>query len=235
MKRFPRNISRPTLITAATLCALLSPFASADARDRGANRHTTYGKVIHVEPIYRKVVVRTPIEQCWTEDARYVVEEGYTNYQEHDYQHDYRNAGKKHHSRRSGDTVAGTIIGGVIGNQLGRNGSRGARTGATIAGAIIGSVVANEFAGGRNHYGETHRRHRHHGHHYDNHAPSTETVYGVRPVQHCKTIIKKSVRKKIDGYHVTYLHRGHRLQTRTRKKPGSRIALNTLRSPAVWR
>jgi len=237
MKRITQKISRPTLIAAATVCALLSPFASAEARDRGTERYTTYGKVLRAEPIYREVVVRVPTEHCWIEEERYEVQEGYSNSHHNTYRGSRSRSNGRSHSGSTGDTIAGTVIGGVIGNQLGRNGSRGARAGATIAGAIIGSVIANEVTGGQHNSGNSHRRHRsynNNSHHYNNgrHTPSRDTTYNSRPVERCETVIKKSVKKKIGGYNVTYLHRGRRFTTRTRKNPGSRIALTAQISPA---
>lgn len=237
MKLIVRHLNRPILIAAATACALLAPVAHAEARDRSASRYTTYGKVIHVEPIYRKVIVRTPTEQCRIKDERYVVQEGYSNYREgysHYQENSNRNSRNHRHSNRSGNTVAGGIIGGVIGNQLARNSSSGARAGATIAGAIIGSVIADDVHGGQRHYRKPRPYNRRYSNNHTYHEPYRGTTYGTRPVKHCQTIIKTSVDKRLDGYHVTYLHRGRRLSTRTRKKPGARIPLNATLSPARW-
>lgn len=227
MKRIMKKINRPTLIAAATACSLLLPLANAEARDYGADRFTTYGKVIRAEPIYRDVVVRVPVEQCYVKEERYVVQEGYSNRPHNG----YRNSHNKRHSGSSGKALAGTVIGGVIGNQLGRNSSSGARVGATVAGAIIGSVIANEVRGGGYNSRNTQQRHRRFNNHSSNHYQSRKRVYGVRPVEHCETIIKTSREQRIDGYNVTYIHRGRRLKTRTRNDPGQRIALRAKISP----
>ncbi len=227
MKRIISKISRPALLATTTACALLLPLAQADAQDYGSDRYTTYGKVIRAEPIYREVVIRKPVQQCWTDEERYVIQEG----QYHSNHYSNRSSRNTQHSRRSGDTLAGTVIGGVIGNQLGRNGSRSARAGATVAGAIIGSVIANEVTGGYRHSNKSYKRHRRHNRHHSHHRPSREIRYGVRPVERCETITKTHVEHRVEGYKVTYIHRGRKLTTRTRKDPGSRIKLTARVSP----
>ncbi len=214
-----RNILPRTLIATASAVAMLLPLTNANAADtrEGRERFIIYADVIRAEPIYREVVIREPTQQCWTEEERYMIQEGQA----------YRGNSKPKRgqgSHRTGDALVGGVIGGVIGNQLGRNGSRSARAGATVAGAVIGTVLANEAI---SHGGESKRRHRRHRHsnHGSTHTPATETVYGVRPVERCETVMNNRVEQRIEGYKVTYIHRGRRLQTRTRKDPGRQIKL----------
>ena len=219
-----KNVSLK-LISAACALAVFLPTAGAQAADRKTNRDrfTVYAKVIQAEPIYRQVVLKEPVQQCWTEQQRYVVNEG------HSYRPNYRGRGHKYNSRTNGNAIVGGVIGGVIGNQIGRNANSGARAGATIAGAIIGSAIANDVNGNRGH-----RRDRHYNNdrHYNDHSYQQSPTYGVRPVKRCKTVVNNRYEQRIDGYNVTYIHRGRRFQTRTRKDPGARIQLNVNVQPA---
>lgn len=222
-KRVPLKI-----IAAASALAVLLPFASVQAGEkyRHSGHYSGYAKVIHAEPIYRRVSVRKPIQQCWTEQERYVIHEG-NSYGRPHYQH---NSGYR--SKGSDGAVVGGVIGGVIGNEIGRNGSRGTRIGATIAGAIIGSAIGNDLGG--NHKHNRHGRYKNHSygnhsykrHSYGNHSYSQKPTYGVRPVKRCKTVYTNHYERHIEGYKVTYVHRGQRFKTRTRKHPGSRIHVN---------
>jgi len=220
MNHFMSKKLRPKLLAVLAASAVMLPVANATAGDRHASRNkfTVYADVIRAEPIYREVAIREPREECWTEEERYVIQEGSSGH--------HRNHGSRH---RSGDAVVGGVIGGVIGNQLGRHGSSSARAGATVAGAIIGSVIANE-AGASN----SHRRNRRHNNHH-RHSGRTETVYGVRPVKRCKTVVNNRYEQRIEGYNVTYEHRGRRFQTRTRRDPGPTIELRINVEPVVSR
>jgi len=215
--------NRKKFLTLIATASLLLPLASVQAADRHASRNkfTVYADVISAEPIYREVAVREPREECWTEEERYVVREGQTT------NHSNTRSRSRHNG---GDALVGGVIGGVIGNQLGRNGSRGERAGATVAGAIIGSVIANE-AGGN----ESHRRHRRHNNTQRHSQQRQETVYAVRPVSRCRTVINNRYEQRIEGYNVTYEHRGRRFQTRTRKDPGPSIELQVHVEPARTR
>lgn len=217
------------LIAASSTTAMLLPMSDALAQGKhsGSDRFTVYADVIRAEPIYREVVTRHPTQQCWTEEERYIIREGYSN---HGYNNNRGNRGSNRRSSGSGDTLVGTVIGGVIGNQLGRNSSDGARVGATVAGAIIGSVLANEAHASNTRGNGSHRRNRHDSHrrnnrHSPNHNSPSHTQYGVRPVERCETVVHNRVEQRIDGYNVTYVHRGRRFHTKTRKDPGSQIAI----------
>ena len=213
-------------VAAASALAVLLPFASAQSADRYSkrDRFTVYAKVIRAEPIYRRVTVREPVKHCWTEQEKYVIHEGKHHRRPHHQSHQGYDA---HYDSYGNDgTIVGGVVGGVIGNQLGRGGKRGNRIGLTIAGAIIGSAIANDF-GGKKHHGR-------HGSYYE-HSYGYEPQYGVRPVQRCKTVVNNRYEKRIDGYDVTYIHRGKRFKTRTRKDPGPRIKLNIHARPARYR
>ena len=210
------------VIAATAAIAVLMPLASAQAAERhsGRDRFNVYAKVISAVPIYRRVELREPIEKCWTEHERYVINEG------HSYGHSHRRHKRHYNSNRTDNTIVGGVIGGVIGNQIGRNTKGGARIGATIAGAIIGSAIGNEVSG--NH---SHRRHGR----YNSHSNYYSPTYGVRPVQRCKTVVHNRYEQRIEGYNVTYIHRGRRFKTRTRRDPGARIKLNVHTRPARGR
>jgi len=198
--------------------------ANAHATDRYKtnNRFTVYADVISAEPLYREVVVKEPREECWTEEQRHMIKEGSSGR--------HNNHSGRH--RSGADALVGGVIGGVIGNQLGRNGSSRERAGATVAGAIIGSVIGNESRGSNSH--RRHRRHRNNTrHNYSNH--NSAPVYEVRPVNKCRTVIENRYEQRIDGYNVTYEHRGRRFQTRTRKDPGRQIELRVLVEPVTVR
>lgn len=191
-----------------TLLALsFAPINAANANG-SSHRFTVNAKVLSVQPVYRQVLHSEPQKQCWTEQERYVVRQGSSN----------RHNGSTH-SYRQAEPIVGGVIGGVIGNQLGRHGSSGVRAGATVAGAIIGSVIANEVSADPTNPGN--RRHRHQSHSSHGH----ETVYGTRPVQRCNTVVNERYVQQIDGYQVTYEHRGRQFTTRTRRDPGPTIQL----------
>lgn len=189
------------------LALSLTPIHTTTAAG-SSHRFTVNAKVLSVQPIYRQVLHSEPQKHCWTEQERYVIRQGTTNR--------HHNSS---HSHRQADPLVGGVIGGVIGNQLGRHGSSGVRAGATVAGAIIGSVIANEVNAGHSY--DANRRHRHQTHGSRGH----ETVYGTRPVQRCNTVVNERYVQQIDGYDVTYEHRGRQFKTRTRRDPGPTIKL----------
>lgn len=204
--------------TAATLLPLNNAFAETRHGKRG-DRFVVYADVIRAVPIYKEVITRHPTQQCWTEQQQYRVNEGYS------YHGNHRRKDRSNRRRNgNGDALVGGVIGGVIGNQIGRNGSNGARAGATIAGAIIGSVIAHEATGGQRHSSDSNNQHRrfnssHSSRHHSN------PQYSTRAVQRCETVVHNRVEQRIDGYNVTYKHRGRTFQTKTRKNPGSQIAI----------
>ena len=124
-------MSRFTILTAATLgAALLSgPVLGAGYDSGGATGYTDYAEVVHFEPIYRKVQVSTPREECW------------------DQQVTRRHAGSyQSHGQSYTSTILGGIVGGVIGHQFGKGTGN---TLMTAAGALLGGSVGNDA--GRQH------------------------------------------------------------------------------------
>jgi uncharacterized protein YcfJ len=110
----------------ASAAALAAPPPWSNSRhDRDAYDGYDYARVVHVEPIVRRVKVETPRRECWDE-TRYV-------------------ESRPHISDPAvgGRTLLGGIIGGVIGHQFGSGSGRDA---ATIAGAVIGSSVGYDSA-----------------------------------------------------------------------------------------
>lgn len=82
-------------------------------------------RVVHVEPVYETVIVRTPVRRCHRE----IVE-------------------RRVRTRPdvAGPTLAGAIVGAAIGRQFGDGRGRDALT---VLGAVAGSAVANDRASRR--------------------------------------------------------------------------------------
>lgn len=97
------------------------------------------------------------------------------------------------------NTLVGAIVGGVVGHQFGSGRGNDA---ATVAGTLIGAAIANDAAQRRYGY---------------------ETVEHARPVERCKTKIKKIREERIDGYHVVYRFNGQKYATRMPYDPGREI------------
>ena len=116
-----------TLLALATTTALaLSTAVMADRenhhRHKGQyEKHATYARVVHVEPIYKTVRVSYPEKQCWQQEIRKPVKHRVTHV-----------APEK--------LILGGIIGGVIGHELGRNHNQEL---ATVTGAVIGTAIAH--------------------------------------------------------------------------------------------
>ncbi len=103
---------------------LLSAFIAAPALAQdapppppGANTHFGWADVLRVDPIYQRVRVEHPQQQCYDQP---VVRE------------DTRS--------RTAGTVIGAIVGGVLGNTVGKGDGRKA---ATVAGAVAGGAIGN--------------------------------------------------------------------------------------------
>ena len=111
------------LAVASTAFAAPPPWSNS--RHNRDDRGYDYARVVHVEPIVRRVRVETPRRECWDE-TRHV-------------------ESRPHLSEPGvgGRTLLGGIIGGVIGHQFGSGRGRDA---ATIAGAVIGSGVGYDSA-----------------------------------------------------------------------------------------
>jgi uncharacterized protein YcfJ len=93
--------------------------------NHGYNQKHVKARVVDVDPIYHRVKVRTPHQECWDEPRR------------------YRNS----HSQTS--TIAGAIIGGVIGNQFG---SGSGNTAMTVAGTLLGGSIGRDIRDNDRHY-----------------------------------------------------------------------------------
>lgn len=111
--------------------------------------------------------------------------------------------------RIAGTTLAGGVIGAAVGRQLGDGSGRDALT---VLGALAGSAVANERARRR----------------------STGALVAV-PVERCATTVDRVSERRVDGYWVTYRHRGRLHRIRTSEHPGDRIRLQVTARPAGYR
>ncbi|HEY8540660.1 MAG TPA: glycine zipper 2TM domain-containing protein [Steroidobacteraceae bacterium] len=123
-------------LTVAVSALAAPPPWSHSRHNRGQYEAYEYARVVHVEPIVRRVRIETPRRECWDE-TRYV-------------------ASRPHISdpEVGGRVLLGGIIGGVIGHQFGSGSGRDA---ATIAGAVIGSHVGYDAA--RRHAASTAEEH----------------------------------------------------------------------------
>lgn len=118
-----------TLIVAAMMGALATAPAMADGgkhykRDKN-DRYGDYGRVEHVEPVYRIVKVPVSHEECGYEEVTR-------------YQHTRHEA-----SRSYTPMILGGILGGVVGNRFGKGGGKDALT---IAGTVLGASVGNDVS-----------------------------------------------------------------------------------------
>lgn len=121
-----------TLIHSVCLTVLTAAFAPAAFADHprhggshpGHPQRGEYARVIHVEPIIRRVEVRAPARECWEEEVSYAVP-----------------AGQRRDA--AGSMIVGGIIGGVIGHQFGAGHGNDA---ATLVGTLIGASLAHDAA-----------------------------------------------------------------------------------------
>ena len=111
------------------LTIVIGPTTMAGDKEKH-NKHQSkakfvdYARVVEVEPIYRKVRITIPEEECWQEKTH---------------------RPKKYRSQHNttANIVVGGIVGGVIGHQLGHGRSRDI---ATVAGNVIGASIGHELA-----------------------------------------------------------------------------------------
>ena len=114
---------------AASTAAMASPPSwSRSARPVSYDDGYEYARVVHVEPIVRRVHVESPRRECWDE-TRYVESPPHIS-----------------DPGVGGRTLLGGIIGGVIGHQIGSGRGRDA---ATVAGSVIGASVGYDAAARR--------------------------------------------------------------------------------------
>ena len=101
-------------------------------------KHVTFAKVVHVEPIYKTIRVSYPEKHCWHEESRKPV---------------------KHRVNHVAPEklILGGVIGGVIGHELGRNHNQEL---ATVTGAVIGTAIAHNASAQYYHSGEYRTEHR---------------------------------------------------------------------------
>ncbi|WP_210397335.1 glycine zipper 2TM domain-containing protein [Motiliproteus sediminis] len=121
------------LVSGMIIAGMMTGTALADHRggkfDRGQG-HTTFAKVVNVEPITKTYTQRIPQESCWQEQVRYEVpvNGGYQS---------------------ATPAILGTIIGAAIGNSLGNSHHKTNRNIKTVAGGLIGASIGNDI--GRRH------------------------------------------------------------------------------------
>ncbi len=214
------------------LIAFISISNLATAADHSLLQHrfTDYGRVLDVEPVFKRVKYQKPQKECWIEQEEHVVTYEGSN-------QSFRQPASNASSHRGGDAIIGGIIGGVIGNQIGRHGGRGARNGATIAGAIIGSALANEASGSVSRSSNStdnfrHRRHRRVERPVIQNTRQPSRTVTTRPVERCRETIQTSYERRIRAYDVTYQYRGQTFTTRMKRDPGDRIELQINVAPA---
>lgn len=173
------------------------------ARD-SRNSSTDYARVIHVEPLTRRVRVSEPHRDCRVETVYdrgnyYRTNDGY-----------YAN-GRGGDVRATNGAIIGGLIGGAIGNQVGRGDGRRI---ATVAGALIGAAVGHESARNRNGDRYSDR--------YDDRNDDRYEDRG-REVERCRVRYQDSYQERIDGYRVTYEYNGREYTTRLPYDPGQRV------------
>jgi uncharacterized protein YcfJ len=172
-----------SLVGLTVLLAAAPAFADHPRHGHRTHGHlpdrVEYARVLHVDPIVRRVEVRTPAHECREERVDYPVH-------------------TRHRRGAAGPMIVGGIIGGVIGHEIGDG-----RDAATLLGTLIGSSLAHDVA----------------------HRPARggyETVYEER----CRVVHRTRVEEYIDGYRVTYRHRGDVRTTRLPYDPGPRVRVS---------
>ena len=203
----------------AVIIGLVTSAAALAGNKHHDNRqvYRDYGKVVHVEPIYRTVTKRVPHRTCH-------VPRGHSNRHNNGHHNGHRNNHyrsdlNQQRSRPRPEAVfIGGVIGGAIGHELTKSINGRSSTGATLAGAAIGAgLVAghqnyNNHGGNRQRISSNHYRHKHrhqkHNKHRQQRCTTTEHVQHVR---------------ELSGYQVTYRYHGRTFQTHTDHHPGAKI------------
>lgn len=118
---------------ALAVFALLLAGTRASADDRGFDTPATpdnvkfaWADVLRIDPIYDRVRVENPREECDEVPVEHV-----------------------DHGNKAAGTVLGAVIGGVLGSTVGKGDGRRA---ATVAGAVAGGAVGNHVAQGDTYY-----------------------------------------------------------------------------------
>ncbi len=168
-------------------------------------------RVVHVEPLSRRIRVLEPRRDCRLE----------TVYDRGGYYRDrnsYRDRGGD--VRTTNNTIIGGLIGGAIGNQIGRGEGRSI---ATVAGALIGAAVGHDTAQrGRD------DRYRY-GDRYDDRYDDDRGR--SREVERCRVRQEERFEERIDGYRVTYVYNGREFTTRMSYDPGPQLRVRVHVSP----
>lgn len=103
------------------------------------------------------------------------------------------------HDSRRRDVVGPMIVGGIIGGALGHQiGAGHGRDAATLLGALIGSSIARDAA-----------------------LRGTSAHYATIHEERCRVVHRAHVEPRVEGYRVSYRHRGEPHGTRTRHDPGT--------------
>jgi uncharacterized protein YcfJ len=178
--------------------------------DRGRSGYD-YARVLHVEPLLRRVRYSEPRRECWYE----------TRYDDRDYRYDNRYSGGGH--RAAGEMIVGGLVGAAVGNQIGSGDGRRA---ATLAGAIIGSALGHDAAARRDSQGGQYYDQ---GRYYDD-----DYRRGERTFERCATHYHDRWDERVDGYRVTYEYLGRRHYARLPFHPGDRVRVRVDVFPAEY-
>ncbi len=127
MRKYKVAARRRLFVMTGILCGCLGLSISASAQRYAEEPHDgaryAWADVLRVDPVYERVQVREPREECDSGDYGY------------ERSADHSTAG----------TVIGALVGGVLGNTVGKGDGRRA---ATVAGAVVGGTVGHS-AGSR--------------------------------------------------------------------------------------
>ncbi len=113
------------------VAAFAQPGAYRPGPPPGDNERLVYADVLRVDPVYDRVQVSQPREECYDEEVRH--------------------SGGRYDNTAAG-TIVGALVGGALGNQVGKGNGRRA---ATVAGAVIGGSVGREVDANNNPRGLT--------------------------------------------------------------------------------
>jgi uncharacterized protein YcfJ len=174
--------------------------------DGGRQSDYDMARVVHVEPLSRRIRVLEPRRECRLET---VYDGGYDRYRYSDRGGDVRT---------TNGTIIGGLIGGAIGNQVGRGDGRRI---ATVAGALIGAAIGHDTAqrGRDDRYGD-----RYDGRYDYDRGRSRE-------VERCRVHQEERFEERIDGYRVTYSYNGREYTTRMSYDPGPQLRVRVHVSP----
>lgn len=106
--------------------------------------------------------------------------------------------------------IAGGVIGGLVGNNIGSGSGRDA---ARIVGTLAGAAIASDIARER--------------------QQVTVTPTWVPGSTQCSTRQSLRTEERLDGYTVTYEHRGIQYTTSMREHPGTQIPVRVTVSPVL--